>query len=470
MMKRLFYFSCMCMMLIISLLSCKKESFITSADARLNITRDSVKFDTVFTSTGSITQSFKIINENNQQLRLSSVKLMGGINSPFKININGFPTVEENNIEIAANDSIYVFVSVTVNPNTANLPFILSDSIQVSYNGNTRFVQLEAFGQNAHFLRDSILTGNTVWNNDLPYVILGSLRVDTTASLTINPGCKIYTHANAPILVDGTLNINGSKNNEVVFTGDRLDAAYRDLPASWPGIYFRSTSENNQLRFAVIKNATQAVVVIDPAANNLPKLTLEQCIITNAYDAGLLLLNSYAEANNTLISNCSRNIYIEYGGKYSFTHCTVATYSNQYLLHTIPVLQAYNFTDASGTLQTADLEATFTNCIFWGDGGAVDDEVITGKEGNTVFNVNFNNCLYKALNDPADATLNAVIRNIEPAFDSIDVNNKYYDFRTSLNPFAPGLDAGLPVSLPTDLDDLPRSAGLAPDLGCYEKQ
>ncbi|MEI2747700.1 MAG: hypothetical protein V9E88_02935 [Ferruginibacter sp.] len=124
MMKRLFYFSCLCTTLIISLLSCKKESFITSADARLNITRDSVKFDTVFTSTGSITQSFKIINENNQQLRLSSVKLMGGINSPFKININGFPTVEENNIEIAANDSIYVFVSVTVNPNTANLPFI----------------------------------------------------------------------------------------------------------------------------------------------------------------------------------------------------------------------------------------------------------------------------------------------------------------------------------------------------------
>ena len=35
--------------------SCKKESFITGADARLGLTADTLRFDTVFTTTGSVT-------------------------------------------------------------------------------------------------------------------------------------------------------------------------------------------------------------------------------------------------------------------------------------------------------------------------------------------------------------------------------------------------------------------------------
>ena len=240
--------------------SCKKDSFITNASARINISSDTLKYDTVFTTTGSVTKSFKIINENNQKIRLSKVKLMGGTASAYKMNIDGIATTETNDLVIEANDSIYVFVSVTINPNAANLAFIVTDSILISYNGNSRYVQLQAFGQNANFLRNRVITANTVWTNNLPYVILGSLRVDTTASLTIQPGCRIYAHANAPCIIDGTLIINGTKTDSVIFTGDRLDPGYSNLPASWPGIYFRGNSKNNVLRFAVIKNAYQAVI------------------------------------------------------------------------------------------------------------------------------------------------------------------------------------------------------------------
>src|SRR5678816_460804 len=66
-------------------LGCKKDSFITSGDANLSISADTLHYDTVFTSVGSITQSFKIFNDNNQKLRLTSVKLMGGSSSPFNI-------------------------------------------------------------------------------------------------------------------------------------------------------------------------------------------------------------------------------------------------------------------------------------------------------------------------------------------------------------------------------------------------
>ena len=156
-------------------ISCKKDGFITGKDARLTTSADSLKFDTVFTVTGSITKSFKILNNNDQKLLLSKIKLGGGLLSPYKMNVNGLPTAEANNIEVAGNDSIYVFVTVTVNPTTANLPFILNDSIAINYNGLTKFVQLEAFGQNAVFIRNGLVAGNVTFTNILPYVILGGL-------------------------------------------------------------------------------------------------------------------------------------------------------------------------------------------------------------------------------------------------------------------------------------------------------
>lgn len=449
--------------------SCKKDTFITSSDASIFITSDSIKFDTVFTSTGSITQSFKIINENDQQLKLSSVKMMGGANSSFRININGNQVLEENDINIAANDSIYIFVSVYVDQSTANLPFIISDSILINYNNNNRFVQLQAYGQNAHFLNNVLLTGNNTWPNDLPYVILNGLRIDTTATLIIQAGCKIYSHANAPFIVDGSLQVNGVKDNEVQFRGDRLDNNYKDLPASWPGIYFRGNSFDNNIKFAKILNANQAVVVEDPSINSNPKLKLTQCIIDNAFEVGLFAYNTSIETDNSLISNCGNNLIIQLGGNYSFTNCTVAGYSTTYLLHTNPVLQVSNATFQNGSTITANLDANFTNCIFWGDYGSVDDEVSMQKEGANTYNVTLQNCLYKALNDPANTILTSVIKNIDPSFDSIDISNKYYDFRITKNEFAPGINIGTIVAQPSDLDGLPRSVGL-PDLGSYEKQ
>ena len=99
--------------LVFSVCSCKKDGFIKDSSAQINISTDTLKFDTVFTSTGSYTQSFKIKNPNDQKLLISSIQLMGGEQSSFHLNINGYLGSERNDIEIAAFDSIYVFVMVT---------------------------------------------------------------------------------------------------------------------------------------------------------------------------------------------------------------------------------------------------------------------------------------------------------------------------------------------------------------------
>ena len=446
--------------------SCKKDSFFTGNDARLTTSADSLKFDTVFTVTGSITKSFKILNNNDQKLLLSKIKLSGGLLSPFKMNVNGLATAEANNIEIAGNDSIYVFVTVTVNPTTAKLPFILRDSIAINYNGLTKFVQLEAFGQNAVFIRNGLVTGNVTFTNNLPYVILGGLQIANGASLTINAGTKIYCHADAPILVDGQLVSNGTKTQPIIFSGDRLDDTYKNFPAAWPGIYFRGTSKDNLLQFTSVKNAYQAVVVLQPSVNANPKLILKQSVIDNAFDAGLLCNNSNVVAENCLFSNNGKNIYVEKGGIYSFTHCTVAAFSNNFVMHQKP---AVYFADIDVTNQSAALNATMRNCIIYGDAGFVENELQTKKTGNTSFVVNIDHCLYRASTDPANVVFTQSIKNIDPAFDSVDVTHQFYDFRITKNAAAPGINKGINTTLIKDLDDKNRNVGI-PDLGAYEKQ
>ena len=430
---------------------------------------EELKFDTVFTSTGSVSQFLKIFNENDQKLRLSSIRLMGGSNSYFKINADGFTGPEIINIEIEPNDSVYVFVSVSINQSSANLPFIATDSIQVNFNGNSLQVKLEAWGQNAHFFRDKKISADEVWNNDLPYVILGSLTIDANKKLTINKGCRIYVHADAPIIVDGTLEINGEKDtaDRVYFRGDRLDEPYNDFPGGWPGIYFRTTSKDNVLNYAVIKNAYQAVALQDPSPNANAKITLNECIIDNAYDAGIIAINSSIRARNCLVSNCGKNIVLAKGGDYQFTHCTVATVSNSYILHRDPVLFVSNYIVVNNNPVTANLTALFRNCIFWGQNGTVEDEVVVAKAGSTTFNVNFDYNLWKVQSIPNNITSNQNINNQEPLFDSINTSRRIYSFR--LNENSPAINKGTNTSVTIDLDGKPRPVGL-PDLGCYEKQ
>ncbi len=449
--------------------SCKKESFITSSDARLYTSADTLFYDTVFTSVGSITKSFKIFNNNNQKLLLSKVKLSGGSSSFFTMNVDGISANEVDDIEINANDSIYVFVQVKINPTTASLPFIITDSILIDYNNNQKFVQLQAYGQNAIFLNKVKLSGNITWNDSLPYVILGGLLVDTNAVLTIREGTKIYLHPNAPLLVDGTLIVQGTKQNKVVFAGDRLDPDYKDFPASWPGIYFNSSSKENNIKFAVIKNAYQGVIAQELSLNTIPKLTLSQCIIDNIYDAGVLGINSNIYADNCLISNCGKNVLLALGGDYSFVHCTVASFSNFFIDHKNPVLQIANFADQDNTTFVADLDAQFTNCIFWGEGGSVDNEIVVSKKPNSLFSVRFDNTLYKVKdNDPADATFTGnILKNTNPLFDSINISKNYYDFHFTKDPAAPAIDKGSATTYIRDLDDIIRTG--IPDLGCYEK-
>jgi hypothetical protein len=355
-------------------------------------------------------------------------------------------------------------VSVTLPGTSADAPFRVQDSIEITYNGNQRWVQLEAYGQNAHFIRNGTITGTQVWTAERPYVVSGALTVAKDAHLTITKGCRIYLHADAPLVVKGRLTVQGrpGDSSNVVFTGDRLDAPYRHYAGSWPGIRFERESHDNSFQYATIKNAINAIQV--EASPLAEKLRLHETSIDNASGAGILATNCHINAQNILVSNCGKNIVLQQGGTYLFTHATVASFSNAHVAHREPVLTVSNA--APDNNNAAPLSALFRNCIFWGESNSlVPAEVLVSKEGNTTFDVTFDGVLWPLAAAPENATVTIPPVTLDPEFVSAEA--ELYDFH--LKETSPAVNSGVPAGVSLDLDGRPRPVG-APDLGTYENQ
>ena len=179
-----------------------------------------------------------------------------------------------------------------------------------------------------------------------------------------------------------------------------------------------------------------------------------------------VLINIYLGKNiNAVISYCGKNLYLVQGGNYQFIHCTAVSISNNYIQHKDPVL---TLSDKANNI-SKPLDALFRNCIFWGENGLVENEVVVAPKTNPVFNVNFDRALWKVQTVPQNITSTEIINNQDPLFDSIDVNHNYYNFR--LKPVSPAVNKGTSTAAITiDLDGKTRPLPVAtkPDLGCYE--
>ncbi len=439
--------------------SCTKEKFITGKNVFLITSDTAIHFDTVFTSIGSVTKQLKIFNINDQKLRINNLQLMGGANSFFKINVSGSAGVQFSNVDMEKGDSLYVFITANINPTTQQLPFIIEDSIRIDYNGNVQYIKLDAFGQNAHFLRSTILTQNTTWQADMPYVLLDTFAVSAGAILTIEKGAQIYCHANTPFTVEGSLQVNGNTDSagKVTFQNDRLDAPYKDQPGTWAGIYFSTNSIHNELNGVVIKNALQGI-----AADNGSSVLLNECKIDNCAGDGILTDHATVKATNCLISNCSYNVYCSAGGNYTFTNCTLASYTSRYLYHQYQVLTLRNFNEDE--TESNPLQALFQNCIIYGEEGIVPDEVAAFNNSNVSFSVDFENTLYRSPAENPSITYTDCLMNVDPQFQTIDRENNMFDFNLSAT--SPCIDAGKNVQTAIDLAGNNRTN--IPDMGCYE--
>jgi len=484
-------------LLLMVVVGCRKETIFQTKDALLQFSADTVYLDTVFTTIGSSTRLLKVYNNTSDNLIISRVYLGNGQSSFFRMNVNGESGREIKNVEIRANDSIYVFIEVTTDVMGANT-LLYTDSILFETGKNQQHVNLVTLAKDAHFyypnriltinqpapfppieIPYSILPCNAIFGTDKPHVIYGYVVVDSTCTLNVLAGAEVHFHSGSGLWVyrGGKLLVDeaeqGNFENPVTFQGDRLEPNYRNIPGQWGGllggIFIQSGSEGNIINNAIIKNATNALRVDSTSSSN-PNLRIKNVQILNNSRVGLYGGYANIDAQNLIIGNGGLYLFYALGGTYTFRHCTFANFWVSSSRNTSAVGLFNFFEDGNGNrFYRALNQAYFGNCIIY---GSAQSEVALGIGAGADFNYFFNHALLRINENPDakhydvnDATyFNNVILNQNPRFE--DVQNNLY----ALDSISPALNMGNNNDaqlVPFDIKGTSRLTN--PDLGAIER-
>lgn len=462
--------------------ACKKNNQINpDASLKLSFSTDTLLFDTVFTSLGSATHQLRIYNPNSDDLKISSIRLLGGESSPYRLNLDG-----ENNIEfydkiIPANDSLFSFLRVTINPNDLNTPFVVEDELEFITNGNTQIVKLLAWGQNANYIvADKVVTlGNvkypyhvvadslqtTVWTNERPYVIYGWALINSWGTLKIEEGTRIYCHQGSGIFSwsDGQLIISGTAENPVVIQGDRLEAYYNDTPGQWEQILMMDgrAGADHRISHAIIRNGTIGLNCQSSLKVTECALRIDNTIIENQSGYGLYSILYPVEAKNFVIANCGFANFWAFGGDYRFVHGTFADYWQDQHNNNIAISIANRAIDGNEEFFYYPFHMEMDNCIVY---GKQKDEFSTafGPDADSTFILD--HCLIKSEKfNGGMAGFSHCLFNLEPYF--VDELRDYHIDSIA----SPVIGTGNPLfgnEVPYDLDGVLRVG--APDIGAYQ--
>jgi hypothetical protein len=459
-------------------IACNRDLLSPDPEAIPGFSNDTITFDTVFTTIGSTTLSFKVYNTSNRPLLISSIELAGGQSSFFRLNIDGEPLPRIEHVEIPPDDSLFVFVAVTVDPTNVNNPVIIKDSIIFNTNGVSHDVKLIAYGQDVHLFRNETIETQT-WVNDKPYLIYKNLEVDSGHILTIEPGTQIFFNRNSSMLIWGTLVVNGTLENPVVFQNDRLEEFYDIIAGQWGTLFFAPISRGNKINYAIIKNAIAGIQIGYPSDTSVPELELSNSIIQNVSFAGIYAFGAELRCYNTVIANCAGPATaLLNGGNYAFHHCTLANNGVLGTARSTPSVMLMNFfdnlEDGLYVRYANDLKVEFVNSIIYGNFA---HELQLLNNHTNLFNYRFDHCLLKASEDSVDLDnpeiYNSVILNKDPFFKN-DSDRYHLDY--SLDTLSPAKDTGDPQLLITypyleyDISGNSRNYDGKPDLGAFERK
>ena len=473
------------LILLLGMISCRQGIVSDDPILKLQFSHDTVLFDTIFTTIGSSTNRVMVYNPNDNALCIEQVSMREG--KYFHINLDGENNMEElRNITLRGGDSLFLFVRAYIDPQKENSPVLIEDEIAFGVNGKIQSIYLQAYGQNIKKIRNDkglVVYQNLTLTNEKPYLIYDTLAV--AGNLTIQAVARIYMHAGALLYAYGNVSAQGTKEEPIIFRGDRTDMLFDSVPyrmasGQWNGIYLIHPSDYPTpaytLNYVDILSGSIGLYSysekIDTA--HCPQLTLKNSRIHNHSIYGLVLQNVNAEVVNCEISNCASYCVYLAGGKHDFVHNTIASYYG-YPYTNLNIHQNIVADDVAAVYinnlskNTAKTVSSFKNCII--TGGRKNNVVVATPlaeyyEGE--FEGNYLQCdsldkIYAKNNVYASDSDSCVFKNIYYKYKEYH----YYDFHLdSLSPARGIGDSIAATAYPIDREEVQRKG--KPDAGCYE--
>ncbi len=446
---------------VVTLSSCISDEISTSASDVLSFSTDTVKFDTVITRQGSPTKQFLVFNKSKKTLNISSIRVAGESKGHFFLNVDGMKGDEFHDIEVRGQDSIFVFVESRLDPTNQDEPEYLEDNIEFVTNGVTQKVAVTAWGQDVIILNDTTLSSPTHLTASKPYVVYGTLTVDTLTHVTLDPGTTLLFHDKASMLVKGRLTAQGTQDKPITLRGDRLDhvvgeIGYDIMSGQWDGVYFNYGSFDNELSYVTMRGCYYGMQVFSYDMGHR-SLHLFNCVLHNSTLLTLMGVNAWIDAEGCEFSDAGVVVADFLGGKLSFVNCTFANY---YLFAAIegPILNLETEYD-DGT--TAPFDGHFDNCIFYGNTSELNMNALDG------YNVIMRNCLFKSNGEDDSCFINCMW-DADPMF--YTEREKYifdYRLRDGSDAIARGDRSYCPESARYDRYGVDRFAGEGHDIGAY---
>ncbi len=467
---------------------CFKEEFYVGDDVSLRFSTDTITFDTVFTTVGSATRVFKVYNDKDKPVKVSKVFIQDNKHNQFRLNIDGEPSNEVENLEIGANDSVYIFAETKINPDDplSVSPFVVQDYLVFHTNGNEQKVLLEAWGQNANYItgkgkgkswKISCDNKDLVWDDPKPYVIYGTVYFEDCV-LKLLEGTQVHIHGGIAkteggYYYDGSMIIGstskilsmGTVDNPVVFQTDRLEKKYEDINALYYGIFFDKMSVGSELVHTNVQNATIGIYL-----DSMSEVSLNSCKILHIGSVGIYANHATLNASNCLVADIGGyNVVVDYGGNINLKHCTIYNNNKEDAL----VLKNYKCLNARCT-ETAfnPLVAFFQNSIIYGSNR---DELLLSnidKDNPAGFNYFFDHCIVQVDELLEDDAYPEFFNNTENCKNGAGDNPLFQEDRKynyNLDTMSIAIDLGRYTGAITqDIDGKDRDS--KPDLGCYEFQ
>lgn len=446
--------------------SCIEDDFTTSPSDVLTFSTDTLSFDTVFTETGTPTARLKVYNRASKSISISSIA-MKEPTSLFAMNVDGQSGRRFENVEIRANDSIFLFVECKLPESQGNAPVLSEDAIVFVTNGVTQEVTLQAWGQNVTRLRDTRITADTRFTAARPYVVFDSLVVEKGAVLTIEPGTQLLFHDKASLTVRGRLEAVGAPGKMIDMRGDRLDnvlpdVSYDIMAGQWGGVTIGAESFGNRMEYVNMRSTVYGLKVDSCSDLSERKLWLFNSWLHNSQGDVLSSKYAWVDALGCCFSEAAGHVVSLTGGKHNFTQCTLANY---YLFSSSwqSILGLYHLLPSDiDAPQEPLMEAEFRNGIIYGMNSELNEGDLAGSQvfmRNMLFGVggtddeHFLDCLWDS----------------DPLFYTIR-EDYYFNYR--VKPDSPAIGAGNPAYLPGegryDMDGVDRLTDGNPTLGAYQ--